>query len=118
MKIKGHVIKGHMAYFISDQDFKKGKDPNIHIINGIHNTKGKGHVNILISNYTNIHITFNKGEHVGHLEPPIEEIQHTPANTDSLTKHSITTERMMAEKAEPDTFESPCNKLKKILEQN
>ena len=39
--IKGHVIKGHMAYFISHQDSKKVKDPNIHIIDGIHNIKGK-----------------------------------------------------------------------------
>ena len=29
IKIKGHVIKGHMAYFISDQDSKrKGKTPS------------------------------------------------------------------------------------------
>ena len=41
IKIKEHVIKGHMAYFISDQDFKKGKDPNMHIIDGIHDIKGK-----------------------------------------------------------------------------
>ena len=27
MKIKGHVIKGHMAYFISDQDSKKRERP-------------------------------------------------------------------------------------------
>ena len=27
MKIKGHTIKGHMAYFISDQDSKKGRTP-------------------------------------------------------------------------------------------
>ena len=41
IKIKGHTIKGHMAYFISDQDSTKGKDPNINIINGIHIIKGK-----------------------------------------------------------------------------
>ena len=34
-------IKGHMAYFVSDQDSTKGKDPIINIINGIHNIKGK-----------------------------------------------------------------------------
>ena len=27
MKIKGHTIKGHIAYFISDQDSKKGRIP-------------------------------------------------------------------------------------------
>ena len=30
-------IKGHTAYFISNGDSTKGKDPNINIINGIHN---------------------------------------------------------------------------------
>ena len=30
IKIKGHTIKGHMAYFISDQNSTKGKDPNKH----------------------------------------------------------------------------------------
>ena len=41
IKIKGITIKGHMAYFISDNDFTKGNIPNINIINGIHNIKGK-----------------------------------------------------------------------------
>ena len=27
IKIKGHTIKGHMAYFISDQDSKKREGP-------------------------------------------------------------------------------------------
>ena len=53
IKIKRHTIKGHIAYFIRDQDSTKGKDPNINIINGIHNIKGKTSVNILVSNYKN-----------------------------------------------------------------
>ena len=61
MKIKGHIVKGHTAYFISDQDLKKGKDPNIHIINGIHNIKGRTYVNGFVSNYTKKHTSFNKG---------------------------------------------------------
>ena len=32
--IKGHAIKGHTAYFISDEDSKKGKDLKIYIIDG------------------------------------------------------------------------------------
>ena len=67
IKIKGHTIKGHTAHFISNQDSTKEKDPNINIINGIHNIKGKTSVNILMSDYTNKHIMFNKGEYVGHL---------------------------------------------------
>ena len=116
IKIKGHAIKGHMAYFISDQDSKKGKDPNIHIINGIHNMKGKTYVNVLISKYTKKHITFNKGVCVGHLEPPMKEMQQIPEDPESLTIHSVTTERMMAEKVELDTFKPPQHKLRKDIE--
>ena len=53
IKITGHTIKEHMAYFITDEDSTKGSDPNINIINSIHNIKRKTSVNILISNYTN-----------------------------------------------------------------
>ena len=51
-----------MAYFISDQDSKKGKDPDIHIIDGIDNIKERTYVNVFISNDINKHVTFNKGE--------------------------------------------------------
>ena len=112
IKIKGHTIKGHVAYFISNQDSMKGKDPNINTINGIHDIKGKTSVNILVSNYTNKHITFNKGKYIGCLEPTIEEIQQTKENLDASTTHRITTEKITAEKVGPDTFKPPCHKLK------
>ena len=64
-----------MAYFVSDQDSNKGKDPDIHIIDWIHSIKEKTYVNVVISNYTNKHVIFNKGEYIGHLEPPIEDMQ-------------------------------------------
>ena len=104
-----------MAYFIHNQDSTKGKDPNISILNGIHNIKGKNICEYL-SNYTNKHIMFNKGEYIGHLEPTIEEIQQTTENPDAPTMHSITTERMTAEKVELDTFKPPCHKLKQHIE--
>ena len=72
IKLKGHSITGHMAYSISNQDSTKGEDPSINLVNGIHNIKGKTSANILVLNYTNKHITFNKGEYVGHAEPTIE----------------------------------------------
>ena len=68
-----------------------------------------------MSNYTNNHITFNKGEYVGHLEPPIDEIPQTLANPDLPTTHSITTERMMAEKVKPDTFKPSHHKLEQNI---
>ena len=116
MKTKGHTIKGHTAYFISDWDSTKGKDSNIQIIDGFHNIKGRTYVNVFISNYTNKHVTFNKGEHVGHLEAPIEDMQQLQEDSVSLTAHSITTKKMMAQKVEPYTFKPPCHKLKKDTE--
>ena len=62
-----------MAYFITDEDSTKERDPNINIINSIHNIKGKTTVNFLVSNYTNKHIKFNKGEYIGCLEPTITD---------------------------------------------
>ena len=96
-KIKGHTITGHTAYFVSDQDPTKGKDPNINIVNGIHNIKSKTSVNIMVSNYTNQHITLNKREYIGHLEPTIEDTEevnnlHFQANPDAHTTNSITTQ--------------------------
>ena len=95
----------------------KGKDPNINIVNDIHNIKSKPSVNILVSNCSNKHVTFNKGEYVGHLEPTIENIDeeknlHLHENPDAHTTSSVTTKKMMSGEVEPDTFELPCHKLK------
>ena len=61
-------------------------------------------------------ITFNKGEYVVHLEPPTEKIPQSPRNPDVPTIHSITTERMVTEKVELDTFKPPHHKLKQNIE--
>ena len=86
-------------------------------MNGIHNIKGKTSVNILVSNYSNKHVTFNKGEYVGHLEPTIENIDeeenlHPHGNPDAHTTSSVTTKKMISEQVEPNVFEPPCHKLK------
>ena len=76
-----------MAYFLTDENSTKGRDPNINIINGIHMIKGKTSVNTLVSDYMNKHTTFNKGEYVGHLEPTltddttIDQSEAYPTNT-------------------------------------
>ena len=51
IKFTGPAIKDHMAYFITDENSTKGRDPNINIISGIHCIKGKTSVNVLVSNY-------------------------------------------------------------------
>ena len=121
IKIKGHTIMGHTAYFISNQESTNGKDPNINMINGIHSIKGKTSVNILVSSYTSKHIMFNKGEYVGHLEATIEDTieennLNSWANPDVHTTNNITTQWMMAEQVKPDTFEWTCHNLKPSIE--
>ena len=41
IKITGQALKEHMPYFITDDDSTKGKDPNINIVNSLHDIKGK-----------------------------------------------------------------------------
>ena len=93
IKIKGHSITEHMACFISNQGSTNGKDPNIYIVNRIHNIKGRTFDNNLVSNYSNKHVTFNKGEYVGHLEPIMENIEeenvHLCENSDAHTTSSV-----------------------------
>ena len=98
-----------MAYFITDNT-TKGRDPNISIINGIHKIKGKTFVNVLVSNYTNKHITFCKGEYVGYLEPTLTN-DTTIDQTEAHLTNSITLQKMMAEQVKPDVFDPPCHKL-------
>ena len=108
IKISGPIIKTHMAYFHTDDSTPKGRDPNINIIDGIHKIKGKTSVNIFVSNYTNKHLTFHKGEYVGHLEPAVLD------STDKLETHqtnSMTLKKMMSETITPDTFNLPCHEL-------
>ena len=71
VKISGPIIKTHMVYLLTDDSPPKGRDPNINIISDIHKIKGKTSVNILVSNYINKHLTFHKGEYIGHLEPAV-----------------------------------------------
>ena len=116
IKIKGHTIKGHMTYFISESRFNKREGSKYQHHKWHTQHKGKTSVNILVSNYTNNHITFNKGEYVSNLEPTIEETSQAAESPKVPTMHSITTEGMTAEKVVPDTFKPPCHKLKENIE--
>ena len=101
----------HMVYFISDENSTKGKDPNINIICGIHGIKGKTSVNVLVSNYTNKHIKFNKGEYIGCLEPTITDNMPSDQPVTHPT-NSVTLQKMMAEQVQWETFNPPCHNLK------
>ena len=108
IKISGLLISTHTAHFITDDRTPKGRDPNINIIDGIHKIKDRTSVNIPISNYTNKHLTFHKGEYIDHLEPIVLD------STDQREAHhtnSITLKKMMSETITPDTFDPPQNEL-------
>ena len=108
IKISGPIIDTKMAYFLTDNSTPKGKDPNINIINAIHRNKGKISVNILVSNYTNKHLTFHKGKYIGHLEPAV---LNTTDQGEVHQTNSITLQKMMSETITPDPFNLPCHKL-------
>ena len=108
IKLSGPIIDTKMAYFLMDDSTPKGKNPNINIINGIHRIKGKTSVNVLVSNYTNKHLTFHRGEYIGHLEPAMLD---TTDQGEVHQTNSITLQKMMSKTVTPDPFNLPCHKL-------
>ena len=104
IKISGPLITTQMAYVLTDDSIPKGRDPNINIIDGIHQIKDRTSVYILVSNYINKCLTFHKGVYIGHLEPAV------PDSTDQRDIHhtnSVTLKKMMSETITPDTFNPP-----------
>ena len=65
-------------------------------------------VNILVSNYTNKHLTFHKGEYIGHLEPAVLD---TTDQQETHQTNSATLKKMMSETVTPDAFKPPCHEL-------
>ena len=63
---------------------------------------------------------FNKGEYIGYLEPAIEDSTTSDitshAQPDTYSTNSVTTQRMMVEQVEPNTFYAPHHKLKSSIE--
>ena len=108
IRISGPSITTDRAHFIAGDSTHKGKDPNINIIEGIHKIKDRSTVNVIVSNYSNKHLTFHKGKYIGHLEPlelkPIDQGDTHQAN-------SITLKKMMSETVTSNTFSPPCHDI-------
>ena len=113
IKISRPSITTDTAHFIADDSIHKGKDPNISIIEGIHKIKNRLTVNVIVSNYTNRHLTFHKGEYVGHLEPlelqPVDEGKQHQTN-------SITLKKMMSETVTSNNFNPPCHDISTLVQ--
>ena len=58
----------------------------------------------MVANYTNKHITFNKGQCIGHMEPTIDRMSQILVN-------SVTTQKMMDDQVQPDNFTPPLHCL-------
>ena len=65
-------------------------------------------MNVLISNYTNKHLTFHKGKYIGHLEPI--ELDSTDQG-ETHQANSITLKKMMSETVMSDTFNPPHHEI-------
>ena len=102
--IKGHNLKAPVGYFISNQHINKRLDLSIHVIDGIYNIKDRLTLHIFVANYTNKHITFNKGQCIGHIDPSIEHMPQTAIN-------SLTTQKILDEQVQPDIFTPPIHTL-------
>ena len=122
IKISGQLITTDTAHFVTDDSTLKGKDPNVNIIDGIHKIKDRSTINVIVSNYTNKHLTFHKGEYIGHLEP----LELDPTDREETHQaNSITIKKMMSRTFTSDTFNPPCheistpvqNSLKLLLEE-
>ena len=108
IRISRQQLTTDTAHFVTDDNMHKGKDPNINIIDGIHKIKDRSTIHMIVSNYTNKHLTFHKGEYLGCLEPleldPTDQEETHQAN-------SITLKKMMAETVMSDTFNPPCHEI-------
>ena len=86
------------------QHLNRKLDPNICLLNGIYNIKDKLTICILVANSTHKHVTSSKGQCIGHIDPSIDHMPQTTIN-------SLTTQRMLDEHVQPDTFASPLHTL-------
>ena len=74
----------------------------------IHKIKDRSTVNVIVSNYTNKHLTFHKGKYIGHLEPL--ELDSTDQG-ETHQANSITLRKMMSKTVTSDTFNPPCHEI-------
>ena len=110
IKISRPIIEEQMAYFITDNNTSRGRDPNINIINGIHKIRAEHLSTYLFSNYTNKHLTFHKGEYVGHLEPAVID-DATINQKETHQTNSIALQKWWQRKSHPVSSIHTCHTL-------
>ena len=112
--IEGHNLKAPVRYFISNQHVNRTLDPHIHLIDGIYFIADKSTLHILVANYTNKHVTFNKGQCIHHIKPSADHMSQTFI-------YSLTTKKMIEDNVQPDAFTPALHNLsgdvRKLLNQ-
>ena len=108
IKIKGSNLKDQVAYLISNQHTRKGLNLNIHVLGGFYNIKRKSTLYIMIANK---HVTFNKGQYIGPMEPHIDKIFQTSVN-------SVIAQKMMDDQVQLNTFTPPSHHLSSEVKQS
>ena len=102
--IKGHSLKAPVGNFISNQHINRKLGQNIHVFDGTYNIKDKLTLCVCVANYVNKHVTFDKGQCLDHIEPSIGNMPQTAIN-------SLTTQNILDEYIQPDSFTPPLHTL-------
>ena len=85
-------------------------DPEVKLIDRVHDISRNVTLQVLVINNCNQHVNFPKGMKIGHLEPPIDELTQIPIN-------SATTQWMLPETVKPDPFTPPKYQLNLTIQQ-
>ena len=88
---------------------QREENPNV-IISGIHKIKGRTSVNILVSNYTNKHLPFHKGEYVRHLEPAVSD-DSTIDQGETRQTNSVMLKKNDERESHTNIFDPPHHEL-------
>ena len=106
VSIKGHDIKTPTACFIRSQY----TDTEVRLIDKVHDISYNATLQVLVINNSNQHVNFPKGMKIGHLEPPIDDLEQIPIN-------SATTQLMLPETIKLDSFTPPKYQLDSTTQQ-
>ena len=74
------------------------------MLDSIYNIQAKSTLHVVVANYTHKHAMLNKGQCIGHIETSIDHIPQTAIN-------SLTTQMMLDEPIQPDSFTPPSHTL-------
>ena len=66
---------------------RKNSTPHIHILDSIYNINRKLMLYVMVAYYTDKYITFNKGQSIGHMEPPMGNMSQTSVNSVMIQKN-------------------------------